>query len=116
MQIPDALVHPHRCLRQTSVQRVRPRRQRYLDFSGFYQDQRIDLTPGTRSSVGGLHDNVFITSETLIENAIGGKGNDRISGNSADNILIGGAGADHLTGNGGFNTFSYHFSCDSPQR
>lgn len=86
-----------------------------LDFSGFYQDQRIDLTPGTRSSVGGLHDNVFITPETLIENAIGGKGNDRISGNSADNILIGGAGADHLTGNGGFNTFSYHFSCDSPR-
>lgn len=86
-----------------------------LDFSGFYQDQRIDLTPGTRSSVGGQHDNVFITPETLIENAIGGKGNDRISGNSADNILIGGAGADHLTGNGGFNTFSYHFSCDSPR-
>jgi serralysin len=86
-----------------------------LDFSGFYQDQQIDLTPGTRSSVGGLRDNVFITQTTVIENAIGGKGNDRISGNSADNILIGGAGADHLTGNGGFNTFSYHFACDSPR-
>lgn len=86
-----------------------------VDFSGFYQDQKIDLTPGTRSSVGGLRDNVFITQTTVIENAIGGKGNDRISGNSADNILIGGAGADHLTGNGGFNTFSYHFACDSPR-
>ena len=86
-----------------------------VDFSGFYQDQQIDLTPGTRSSVGGLRDNVFITQTTVIENAIGGKGNDRISGNSADNILIGGAGADHLTGNGGFNTFSYHFACDSPR-
>ncbi|RFD23893.1 peptidase [Pseudomonas sp. GL93] len=86
-----------------------------LDFSGFYQDQRIDLTPGTRSSVGGLQDNVFISQATLIENAIGGKGNDRISGNRADNVLIGGAGADHLTGNGGFNTFSYQLACDSPR-
>ncbi|AZE61521.1 MULTISPECIES: M10 family metallopeptidase C-terminal domain-containing protein [Pseudomonas fluorescens group] len=84
-----------------------------LDFSGFAQAQRINLAPNSRSSVGGLTDNVYITPDTLIENAIGGKGNDRIAGNSGDNVLIGGGGADHLAGNGGFNTFTYQAASDS---
>ncbi|MCF5547143.1 M10 family metallopeptidase C-terminal domain-containing protein [Pseudomonas salomonii] len=86
-----------------------------FDFSRFKQDQRINLTPGSHSSVGGLVDNVHITTGTVIENAIGGKGNDRIIGNSADNSLTGGAGADTLKGNGGFNTFNYHAMNDSPR-
>ena len=84
-----------------------------LDFSGFTQAQRINLAPNSRSSVGGLTDNVYITPDTLIENAVGGQGNDRIAGNSGDNVLTGGGGADHLTGNGGFNTFTYHAASDS---
>jgi len=84
-----------------------------LDFSGFAQNQRINLAPDSRSSVGGLTDNVHISAQTLIENAKGGTGNDRITGNSADNVLTGGGGADILTGNGGFNTFTYHAASDS---
>ena len=86
-----------------------------LDFSGFAQNQRINLTPDSRSSVGGLTNNVHISAQTLIENAKGGTGNDRITGNSADNVLTGGGGADILTGNGGSNTFTYHAAGDSPR-
>ena len=84
-----------------------------LDFSGFAQAQRINLAPNSRSSVGGLTDNVYITPDTLIENAVGGQGNDRIAGNRGDNVLTGGGGADHLAGNGGFNTFTYQAASDS---
>ncbi|NWA64997.1 M10 family metallopeptidase C-terminal domain-containing protein, partial [Pseudomonas reactans] len=84
-----------------------------IDFSGFSQDQTISLRGGTHSSVGGLKDNIFITRKTVIENAIGGSGNDRIIGNKADNILVGGAGADHLEGAGGWNTFKYNAASDS---
>jgi Ca2+-binding RTX toxin-like protein len=84
-----------------------------FDFSGFTQSQVISLNGGTHSSVGGLKDNVFITEKTVIENAIGGGGDDRMSGNEADNILIGGAGADNLTGGGGWNTFKYNAASDS---
>lgn len=38
--------------------------------------------------------NVSIAYGVVIENAVGGGGNDRIIGNSADNILTGGAGSD----------------------
>lgn len=38
---------------------------------------------------------------SLIENAVGGSGDDRISGNGAANVLKGGAGADRLFGRGG---------------
>lgn len=86
-----------------------------FDFSRFKQDQRIHLAPGSHSSVGGLVDNVHIRTGTVIENAIGGKGNDRIIGNMANNSLTGGAGADTLKGNGGFNTFHYHAMDDSPR-
>ncbi len=84
-----------------------------MDFSGFAQDQRINLTPGAHSSVGGMINNIYVTPRSIIENAIGGNGNDHITGNGADNVLTGGAGADNLTGNGGFNTFKYHAVSDS---
>jgi Ca2+-binding RTX toxin-like protein len=41
-----------------------------------------------------MHENIGIAYGTIIENAIGGSGNDRIIGNSAANRLTGGAGAD----------------------
>ncbi len=40
-------------------------------------------------------------SRSLIENALGGSGNDDISGNKANNVLIGNAGDDTLYGAGG---------------
>lgn len=84
-----------------------------LDFSGFDHNQRINLMPGSRSSVGGQVDNVSISKNTLIENAIGGRGDDHITGNTANNVLTGGAGADKLTGNGGVNIFNYEAASDS---
>lgn len=84
-----------------------------FDFSAFCQNQRIDLTPGASSDIGGLKGNISIATDTVIENAIGGNGADRITGNSADNVLVGAAGADKLMGNGGFNTFKYRAAADS---
>ena len=84
-----------------------------FDFSGFKQDQKIDLRSGSLSSVGGFRENVRIGTTTVIENAVGGSGNDRIMGNSADNVLIGGAGADTLVGGGGWNTFKFNAFSDS---
>jgi serralysin len=77
-----------------------------LDYSGFSQNQIIDLREAGFSSVGGESGNVSIALGTIIENAIGGSGNDRIIGNEAANVLRGEGGADTLTGGGGSDVFS----------
>ena len=84
-----------------------------LDFSGFTQGQAIHLAAGTYSHVGGLTNNVFVSAESIIENAIGGSGADDISGNQANNVLVGGGGGDRLSGGGGNNTFKYNAVSDS---
>lgn len=48
--------------------------------------------------------NISIAPGSVIENAIGGSGNDYISGNAANNILRGGAGSDILLGADGDDT------------
>jgi Ca2+-binding RTX toxin-like protein len=85
------------------------------DFSNYTGDQSIDLTPGGWSrfsevQLSNLGDGNFARANlynalqfnndarSLIENAIGGSGNDAITGNAANNRLTGGAGADTLTG------------------
>jgi Ca2+-binding RTX toxin-like protein len=72
-----------------------------LDYSGFGQNQRIDLNPEAFSNVGGSIGNVTIARGTVIERAIGGGGNDSLVGNAADNFLDGGAGNDTLSGGDG---------------
>ncbi len=69
-----------------------------LDFSGFTQDQKINLNEGAFSNVGGLVGNVAIAQGVTLENAIGGSGNDLLIGNAAANELNGGAGNDVLFG------------------
>ena len=69
-----------------------------LDFSGWSSASRIDLEPGASSDGGGQTTNVQIAYGAWIENAIGGTGNDVISGNSASNRLQGGGGDDLLNG------------------
>ena len=91
-----------------------------LDCSGFANDQIINLTPGSYSSVGGWTDNVAVAylnngdKRALIENATGGSGDDSIIGNEASNVLkggegkdtlIGGAGADKMYGGAGNDTY-----------
>jgi Ca2+-binding RTX toxin-like protein len=44
-------------------------------------------------------------TSSLIENAIGGSGNDTLIGNQVDNILNGGAGADYMTGGLGNDSY-----------
>jgi hypothetical protein len=76
-----------------------------LDYSGFTSNQLINLNAETFSNIGTGVGNVSIARGTVIENAIGGSGNDTIIGNSADNVITGGSGIDKLTGNAGNDTF-----------
>ncbi|WP_417676061.1 M10 family metallopeptidase [Pseudodonghicola sp.] len=93
------------------------------DLSAYRSDLRIDLAPGGHSvfstaqlaKLGDGHvarGNIFNAllfqddPRSLIENAIGGGGNDRISGNAADNRLSGGDGADRLLGATGADRLS----------
>ena len=69
-----------------------------LDLSGAGNDVRLDLEMGAFSDVAGMTRNVAIAHGTLIENAIGGSGDDVIVGNEADNVLHGGDGDDELSG------------------
>lgn len=93
-----------------------------LDFSGFSQNQKINLNEGSFSDVGGLVGNVSIAHGVTVENAIGGSGNDLLLGNAAANILEGGAGNDIIYGGGGgdslwggagADTFVYGAASDS---
>lgn len=58
-------------------------------------------------------DNIAIAFNVVIENAIGGSGNDKITGNSASNILDGGAGADVMIGGEGNDTYIVDNTSDS---
>ncbi|MGL4487594.1 MAG: M10 family metallopeptidase [Yersinia sp. (in: enterobacteria)] len=93
-----------------------------LDYSDQKQDQKINLTAGSFSNVGGLRGNVSIAYGVVIENAISGSGNDELLGNMEINVLSGGdgddklsggGGADHLWGGKGKDTFVYNHIEDS---
>lgn len=83
------------------------------DFENYNTDLKIDLTPGgfsiasahqlSGSAKGNIYNALQYHGDTrsLIENAVGGSGNDRITGNVADNVLSGKAGNDHLNGGHG---------------
>jgi serralysin len=75
-----------------------------LDASGYASNQTISLVPGSWSSIGGYVNNIGIYLTTVIENAIGGPGNDIIIGNGVGNVLNGGGGNDVLHGAGGNDT------------
>lgn len=91
-----------------------------IDLGRYGSDLAIDLSPGgwtdfnnaQTARLGGGHEapgNVALAylhqgdSRALIENAIGGSGNDVILGNQAANLLIGGAGHDRIEGGSGTN-------------
>jgi serralysin len=75
-----------------------------FDFSGFGQNQVIDLGEGDFSNVGGLVGNVAVAQGAKIENAIGGSGADTITGNALDNLLQGNAGFDNVFAGAGADT------------
>ena len=96
-----------------------------LDLSGYTTASKIDLNPGAFSDCEGMTKNISIAYTAIIENAVGGAGNDTILGNGAgdklnggagndtitggagNDIIIGGSGADTINGGGGINTASY---------
>jgi len=88
-----------------------------FDLSGFTSDQVVSLVIDTWSSIGerfeyangttggpAILNGVSIARGTVIENAIGGSGNDVFTGNTADNVLTGNAGDDIFTGGTGNDT------------
>ena len=95
------------------------------DFSNYTTNLTVDLSPGGWSTTsatqlanlgGGIYPghmargniaNAFLNNAnvaSLIENAIGGSGNDSITGNQANNTLNGGGGGDTLSGGLGNDT------------
>ena len=67
------------------------------------------LPSGTTETNSGIYDgtdNLAIAYGTIIENAIGGSGNDRLIGNAVANTLNGGAGADTMIGGDGSDIYS----------
>ena len=91
-----------------------------LDFSGYAFDQTINLGYASEgssstlaSSVGGEINNMTIAVGTIIENALGGSGDDTIIGNNANNVLTGNAGNDVIKGIGGGDTLYGNAGADT---
>ncbi|WP_395646525.1 M10 family metallopeptidase C-terminal domain-containing protein [Terricaulis sp.] len=83
-----------------------------LDLSGYSFAEHIDLREMSFSSAGAtnglpLIGNISIARGVVIENAIGGSGNDEIIGNGVDNVLTGGAGSDVIDGGGGIDRAAF---------
>ena len=94
------------------------------DFSNYTTDLTVSLQPGewttaSTQQLANLGDGHYATGNianallykdnpaSLIENAIGGSGNDTIKGNAASNTFTGGGGNDAIDGLGGTNTAIY---------
>ncbi|MFM6663384.1 MAG: Calx-beta domain-containing protein [Microcystis panniformis] len=72
-----------------------------LDFSGTNNPIRLNLGSITNQTVVTGNLTLKLSAVDVIENAFGGSGNDRITGNSLSNTLNGGAGNDTLSGGAG---------------
>ncbi len=75
-----------------------------LDLSGYSQNQTITLVEGAFTSAGYMTNNIVIAYGAVIENAIGGSGNDSIYGNTANNVLTGNNGHDIIFASTGSDT------------
>lgn len=93
------------------------------DLSAYSTNLSLDLTPGGNSLFSSAQQaylgngnyargNIFNAllyggnTASMIENAIGGSGNDTITGNDADNVLTGNNGSDTLDGGNGNDTLN----------
>ena len=93
-----------------------------ISVSNFSENCRIDLRPGSYSSIRILPaplpsgqidtsatydgtNNLGIAYGAIIENAIGGSGSDTLVGNSSNNRLDGRGGADKMSGGSGNDTY-----------
>ncbi len=71
-----------------------------LDFTGTTTAINVNLGVSTLQTVNS-NLKLILSANNVIENATGGTGNDRITGNTQNNLLIGGDGNDILQGLGG---------------
>jgi len=92
-----------------------------FDLSNQSRTQLVNLNGGEFSSIGiketwqsgqgivvsSASDNIAIAYDVIIENVIGGTGNDVLTGNQAGNQLTGGLGSDTLIGGQGIDTAIY---------
>ena len=83
-----------------------------LDFSNFSKTNIISLVDGEYSTIGfdadwSMADNLGIAFDAIIENAIGGSGDDTIKGNDSSNSIEGGSGNDVIDGGKGNDTAVY---------
>jgi serralysin len=69
-----------------------------INVSGALSGQRINLGEGKVSDFMGVRGGMIIAYDSVIENALGGRGNDILTGNKANNRLEGAAGHDRLLG------------------
>lgn len=77
-----------------------------LDFSNFSKANTISLVDGEYSTIGfdvdwSITDNLGIAFDAIIEDAIGGSGDDTIKGNDSSNSIEGGPGNDVIDGGKG---------------
>jgi serralysin len=75
-----------------------------LDLSGWSTSSTSSLLPGTFSSGNDMTNNISIAYSGIIENAVGGAGDDVLIGNDYSNALTAGIGNDNLSGLGGIDT------------
>jgi len=92
-----------------------------FDLSNQNTDLRVDLNDGRFSSIGiketwddnlgivvsAANDNIAIAYDAIIENVIGGAGDDILTGNQFNNQLKGGLGSNILIGGQGIDTAIY---------
>lgn len=76
-----------------------------LNLSGWSTASVISLEQGVFSAANSMTNNIVIAYGSVIENAVGGSGNDTLTGNSSSNRLDGGAGNDVLYGGAGNDVF-----------
>ena len=74
-----------------------------IDLSGMFPDlfnkgANVNLAPGSFSDAAWMTSNIAIAYGTWIENAVGSRGNDTLTGNELANTLIGNGGDDILEG------------------
>jgi len=74
-----------------------------IDFNGSTATVRVNLGVTTSQTVNN-NLKLILSANNVIENATGGTGNDRLTGNALNNILAGGNGNDQLQGLAGNDT------------
>ncbi len=98
--IPGESKHPSEYVIMPNLAKVKPHQNVEFDYAIELADGNIIMGRHEGHTSFMFHNqathNISIALGTVIENAVGGEGNDRIIGNSANNVLTGGGGSDNF--------------------